>query len=278
MNRFNFKIKNVKLAFVILIIVALVVLVLYDVFIFRKISSKNQFTAQVLEIASSNESPVFGIQKVSTYSSANAFNEQDNRSLKNMSISQFSDLAIYIDNSLTSSDMTAENTISELYIDNINITTNSEMGNKVLNYKNYLDFGKYKDLENTDRIDFKIIKSNEENENTNYDEPTFYTDCSNPISLGFINKNIVTNYSVSEGANSVSFNGKVLQEAGIDLKDINFSLSFTIHIVNNAGHKFAYTMRIDTNLDGEDGGIYNGYINNTYSTSGDEYKFFRELN
>ncbi len=278
MSKINFKIKNVKLAFVLLIVVAFIVLILYNVFVFSGLDKKNAFTNQMLEIASENENPIFNIQKISTFSSANAFNEEDNHSLQNMSISQFSDIAIYIDNSLSSSDITAENTVSELYIDNINISTASDKGTKILNYKNSLDFGKYKDLTTTNRINFKVVRSNEENENNNYDEPTFYTDCSNPITLGFLNKNILTDYSVSADANSVSFNGKVLQEAGISLDDINYTLSFTIHIVNNVGQKFAYNMKLDVNLDDENGGIFNGYTNTTNTTSGDEFKFFRELN
>ncbi len=278
MNKMKFKIKNVKLAFALLVISAFIVLVLYNVFVFSGLNKKNEFTNQMLEIASENENPIFNIQKITTYSSADAFNEEDNRSLQNMSISQFSDLAIYLDNSLSSSDLTAENTVSELYIDNIKISANSDKGTKILNYKNPLDFTTYKDLDSTDRITFKIIRTNEQNENTNYDEPTFYTDCSNPITLGFLNKNILTDYSASSDANSVSFNGKVLQEAGVSLDDVNYSLSFTIHIVNNVGQKFAYNMKLDVNLGGDDGGIFNGYTNNTVTTSGDVFKFFRELN
>lgn len=276
--KLNYKIKNVKLAFAILIIMAIIVLALYSTLIFSRIIMKNEFTNQMLEIANENENPIFNIQKISTYSSADAFNEEDNRSLQNMSISQYSDLSIYLDNSLSSSDITAENTISKLYIDNIKIETNSEKGSQVLNYKNFLDLGKYKDLSSTDRIDFKIVRTNEENENTDYNEPTFYTDCSNPITLGFLNKDIVTGYSVSSDSNSVSFNGKVLQEAGVNLDDIKCALSFTIHIVNNSGKKFAYNMNIDLDFNDDNGGIYNGYINTTNTTSGEEFYFFRELN
>lgn len=280
MNRIklNYKIKNVKLTFAILVIIAIIVIALYSVLIFSRIIAKNEFTNQMLEIASENENPIFSIQKITTYSSADAFNEEDNRSLKNMSISQYSDLAIHLDNSLSSSDITAENTVSKLYIDNIKMESNSEKGSKILNYKNFLDFGKYKDLSSADRIDFKIIRTNEDNENANYDVPTFYTDCSNPITLGFLNKDIVTDYSVSSDANSVSFNGKVLQEAGINLDDISCSLSFTIHIVTNAGKKYAYNMNFDINLNDDNGGIFNGYVNTTNTTSGEEFNFFRELN
>lgn len=276
--KLNYKIKNVKLAFAILIIMAIIVLALYSTLIFSRIIMKNEFTNQMLEIANENENPIFNIQKISTYSSADAFNEEDNRSLQNMSISQYSDLSIYLDNSLSSSDITAENTISKLYIDNIKIEPNSEKGSQVLNYKNFLDLGKYKDLSSTDRIDFKIVRTNEENENTDYNQPTFYTDCSNPITLGFLNKDIVTGYSVSSDSNSVSFNGKVLQEAGVNLDDIKCALSFTIHIVNNSGKKFAYNMNIVLDFNDDNGGIYNGYINTTNTTSGEEFYFFRELN
>ena len=168
------------------------------------------------------------------------------------------------------------NTVKELYIDNISISTKSENGNKILNYKNPLNFGKYQDLEKptNDRIDFNIVNTNEENENHNYDTPTFYTDCSNPISLGFLNKDLLTNYSVSKDASSISFNGKVLQEAGINLDDINYTLNFTIHILNNLNQKFSYNMKLDVDLNG----IYDGYTYKGKTTSGIEYNFFKELN
>ena len=69
------------------------------------------------------------------YSSANAVDNSENQSLNNMSISQFSDISLYIDNSKISSDLTDENTIKELYIDNIYLSTQSENGTKILNYK-----------------------------------------------------------------------------------------------------------------------------------------------
>lgn len=277
MNRFDFKIKNVKLAFALLIIITLILLILYNIFIFNNLNIKNSFANQVLEVANKNENPVFGIQKINIFSSADAFNDQDNHSLQNMHISQYSDIAISINNSLSSTDMTAENTIKKLYIDNIKIENPSDFGTKVLNYKNPMSFSKYKDITSADRIDFKIVSTNAENESTNYDEPTFYADCSNPISLGFLNKDIITNYSVSEATNSVSFNGKVLQAAGLGLDKLNYSLVFTIHIVNNADQKFNYTMRLNVNLGEDDNNIYNiGYSNQTNTVSGSEYNFFRE--
>lgn len=278
MNRF--KIKNVKLAFVILMILAFVILLLYYNFIFSTSFAKNKFANEMVEISDGNENTIFSIQKIVLYSSANAIDNSKNQSLSDMSISQYTDLSIYIDNSQSISDMTDENTIKELYIDNIVITSDSDLGTKILNYKNPLRFGEYKELEqpNNNRIDFKIINTNEENENNNYDDATFYTDCSNPITLGYLNKDILTNYSVSDNSKSVSFNGKVLKEANINLEDINYTLNFTIHIVNKLNQNFSYNMKLDINLDDDNGGIYNGYVYKGKTTSGGEYKFLREVN
>lgn len=276
MKDFKFKIKNVKLAFIILIIIAIITLLLYYIFVFSSLVSKHNFANQMVEISEENEKSVFGIQKILLYSSANAIDNSDNQSLSNMSISQFSDISLYIDNSQSSSELTDENTVKELYIDNISMTAKSENGIKILNYKNPLNFGKYKDIDQStnNRIDFKIINTNQENENNNYDEPTFYSDCSNPISLGFLNKDILTNYSISDTAKTISFNGKVLKEANINLEDINYILNFTIHIVNNLDEKFAYNMKLDVNLDG----IYDGYSYKGKTTTGKEYAFFKEIN
>ena len=177
-KKFNFKIRNVRLAFAILIILAIILLVIYYNFIFADAFARNNFANQVEEISEENQDPIFSIQKIHLYNSANAVENSEDQSLSNMAISQYSDISIYIDNGQTISDLTDENSVKELYIDNIEITSKSEKGNKILNYKNPLNFGKYQDIvqPERDRIDFTIINTNEQNENHNYSEPTFYTD------------------------------------------------------------------------------------------------------
>lgn len=270
-------IKNVKLAFAILIILIFVVFLLYYHFILADVINRNQFANEMIEISDKNENSIFNIQKILVYSSATAIDNSENNSLQNMTISQYSDISIYIDNLSHVSELTDENTVKELYIDNIVINSNSDKGTKVLNYKNPLNFGKYKyiDEPSNNRIDFDIVNTNSENENNDYSNPTFYTDCSNPITLGYLNKDILTNYSVSQESSSVSFNGKVLQEANIAIDDINYVLSFRINIVNNLNQKFTYNMNLSVDLDGDNGGIYNGYVYRGKNTSGNEYRFVR---
>lgn len=278
MKKFDFKIKNVKLAFAILIILLFVIFLLYYNYILINSFAKNKFANEMVEISDENENSVFNIQKILLYSNATAVDNSNDQSLSNVSISQYSDISIYIDNTSYITDLTNENTVKELYIDNIVMKSNSDRGTKILNYKNPLNLGKFKEIEvpNNNRIDFNIINTNTENENHDYSVPTFYTDCSNPITLGYLNKNLLTNYSVAEGANTISFNGKVLKEANVDLNDINYTVSFKIHITNNLNQKFVYDMSLDVNLNDDNGGIYNGYVYRGKTTSGKEYRFFKE--
>ncbi len=272
------KLQNERLVFTILIIAVFIVFLLYYNLVFSVVLARNAFANEMIEISDENENTIFNIQKILLYSSANAIDNSENQSLKDMNIHQYTDISIYIDNTSTISELTDENTIKQLYIDSIVTTSNSDIGTKILNYKNPLNFGKYEmiDFPENNTIDFNIVNTNSENENNDYSTPTFYTDCSNPISLGYMNKDVLTNYSVSSDANSVSFNGKVLQEANINLEDINYTLSFKIHIVNNLNQKFVYQINLDINLDDTNGGIYNGYVYKGKTTSGNEYRFFKE--
>lgn len=278
--RKKIKIKNEKLVFAILIIALFVIFLLYYNLVISVVFARNSYANQVIAIADDNEKTVFNVQKVLLYSSATATSDSKEQALKDMSISQFTDISIYLDNTGSSSQLVNENTIKELYIDNISIkSNNNELGTKVLNYKNPLDFGKYVDIEEPQngRIDFNIVNTNNENENSDYSKPTFYTDCSNPITLGYENKEIVKNYSVSDDQNSVSYNGKILKEANVNINDINYTLSFTINIVNNLNEKFVYNMNLDVDLNDENGGIYNGYVYKNTATSGLQYRFFRSF-
>lgn len=275
----KFKIKNERLVFTILIIALFIVLLLYYNLVFSVVLARNTFANEMIHLSDENENSIFSVQKILLYSNANAIDNSKDQSLKDMSICQYTDISIYLDNISTISELTDENTVKELYIDNIVMTSSADRGTKILNYKNPFDFGKYKmiELPENNRIDFNIVNTNSENENNDYSTPTFYTDCSNPISLGYMNKDILTNYSVSQDANSVSFNGKVLKEANINLEDINYTLTFKIHITNNLNQKFVYNMKLDVNLDDNNGGIYNGYVFKGKNTIGNEYGFFKEI-
>lgn len=274
----KFKVKNTKLIFIIFIMILCILALCYYNFIFYASYAKDIYTNQVVKLAEQNENPIFKVHRIMLYSGANAIDKSENETLKDLSICQYTDIAIYIDNTSYIYDITNENTVKELYIDNIQVSTNSDLGHQYINYKNALDFAKYKDIEdpNSDRIDYAIVNTNEQNENNDYSNPTFYTDCSNPITLEYMNKDIVTNYSVSGDSSTISFNGKVLEEAGINLNDLGYTLSFDINLVNNLDELFTCHVKFDVSLDKGDGNsISKGYLYENNTVSGTEYEFLK---
>ena len=59
MKKINFKIKNVRLAFTLLIILAFIVLLLYYHFVLSPSFAKSNFTNQMIEIADENENSIY---------------------------------------------------------------------------------------------------------------------------------------------------------------------------------------------------------------------------
>ena len=260
-------------------IILLIVSIFAYKFIYKVETCKLIYSDQSEKFVSQNASPVFRIDKIVLYSSANWIDNSDGK-LRNIDISQFTDMEIFIDNKNKIDNLTPENTISKLYIDNISIKCKEENGEKILNYKNPLNSGKFVDLENytDDTITFKIPLSNEENKNTDYSESTFYTDCSNPISLGYINKNLLTGCMV-EGTNaSISGNGTILKMAGVNIEDLEAILKFSIHLINNYNEEFVCNLEIDNSLESEtegEEGIYSGYIMKVVDTRESKYNFLK---
>ena len=220
-------------------------------------------------LENNDQSLVFKVNKISLYSSSAITDNSENGLLENLDIHQFTDIAIYIDNTSYIKDLTPKNTIKELSIYNIKLDTNStsDTGKVFLAYKNPLLYGKFEQLLSaTEKINFRIIKSNDENVNANYNSPVFYTDCSNPISLGYLNLGIVKNYNITEKIKNVSFDGNILKQADINIQDLKCTLSFTIKIKNNLGEEFVCDISFN-NIAG-DSSIYSGqYIKEFNSES-----------
>ena len=274
------KIKHEKLLLAVLIIL-LILSILGYAYIFYTSYARDEFFQTSLKIANQNQNSVFRISRILLYSSGNAIDNSYNKSLQNLSICQYTDIALTIDNTSYISDLTTTNTVKELYIDNIEITTNAQKGSPYLNYKDLNSFATFKllDVPENGRIDFNIINTNEQNESADYSTPTFYADCSNPISLGYINRDIVENFSVDDQVNSLSFNGKLLGQAGVNLDEISYVLNFDIHIKNYDDDNFTYHATINVNLNDSDGTLNSGYLyESRNTTTGNEYDFFKEIN
>ncbi len=159
-----------------LLIIILLLCILAYSYIFYASYCRNEFVNQSLKISEQNQLSVFKVNKILIYSSANAINNRSDNSLEDLNICQYTDIAIYIDNTSSISDLTTQNTVKELWIDNIKITPNSDLGSQVLNYKNLNNFGKFDNITsaNNSRVDFNIVNTNEQNETSDYSTPTFF--------------------------------------------------------------------------------------------------------
>jgi hypothetical protein len=211
------------------------------------------------------------------YSSANAIDNSEGETLQDLNICQFTDIAIYLDNQNSSTDLTGENTIKELYVNNMKIESTSQKGEKTLSYKNPLYYGKFRlpSEDSEDTINFNVVYTNEDNDKSDYIDPTFYTDCSNPITLGYMNKNIVKNYSVTEQGTEIKFDGSILQATNVELDDLKSNVSFDIHIKNNLDEEFVCNIGFEVPIQSDTKNIYEGYMYSMQKDLQDTYKFFK---
>ncbi len=346
-RKIKIKDKWIKPIFLCFFIIIIILLFAYGNIISRNIKRK-KFANENMKSYENNKEQVFKVEKILICSSANAVDFSEKQNLQDMSIYQYTDIAVYINNG---DELTNKNTVKKLYIDNISLEGTSDIGKKSLNYKNILKFGLKKDnktksntdendttsghdvfaglLNNTsssnsaidggsintndeddmisltnntssenatndtskqgenssvsedgeesqaeqkdEKIDFNIVYTNEENEKANYDEPTFYTDCSNPITLEYLNNDIVTHYKMDENK-SVSFDGSILKEVGVATESLNCKVKFKINIINNNDEKYSCWINFSIPLDD----IYEGTTMKAKTTNSQKYVFFRE--
>lgn len=266
------------------LILALIILILVYSFMVYSFFAKNAFVEQAIQISDKNQDPVFKIKKVLLYSSAGVIDNSSDKSLKDLNISQFTDIAIYIDNKAYITDLTQKNTIKKLTVSNISISKDNQSGTRSLTYKSPLNFAKFQISEAAELyekndneyapIDYTIKYDNSENNTTPYVDPTFFTDCSDPITLCYLNKDVVTHYSLPDNSN-MFYNGSLLKQSNVDLDTLSTVVSFNIDIINNENEKFTYNIKLNLSYSKD---IYNGYLFQGKETSGDEFNFFKKIN
>lgn len=279
--------KTQKTIFAIIVIIAFIAVLLYYGIMIYRLFEKEKFVNQAIQISDTNQDPVFRLREIRIFSSANAIDNTEEKSLKDLDISQFTDISIFIDNTSYIQDLTAENTIKSIKIDNIHLISDQPTGIKSLTYKDPNDLGKFtiSDAANlytsidTDTqcapIEYTAVYKNEEN--TDYSKPTFYTDCSNPITLSYLNRNVVSHYALPDNDN-ISFNGLLLKHAKVDLVALNTTISFNVNITNNLNENFVYNVKINLSFDENSEIVTNGYsFQGRESSDSKAYNFFKNI-
>lgn len=241
-------------------------------------SSKNNQNISQGSKSNEDEETIFEIDNILLYSSANALNNSETqKDYWNLNIYQYTDMSISINNHVYSDKLTSKNLVSKLYIDNVNFSVKPTLGSPGLFYKNPNSLGMpvVDDLDNqiTDRMDFTV---NSVNSTVDYTKPSFYTDCSNPLTLSYVNSNVYSSLIIKNNASSVTFDGSLLQKSGTKLSNIQATVNFTIHIENALGEEYICDVEIPIPLEDESQSILNGHYV-TELTNLEEYKFTRVI-
>ncbi len=279
-NKLNWEKINKKVSVKNVIFPIMVVSLIFLSLIWGRISykhiQKSIFAGEMEEIISKNETPTFSVEKIYLCNSANAIDNTSEQKLDKLGLYQYTDIAVYLNN-YRDNGLTDKNTIKQLYIDDINLDLDYNIGKTSLVYTNLLNLGSRDELakmisnsKNTqkDKIEFNVITTNEENNVADYEEPTFYADCSNPISLKYINE-ISAEYTVAKNS-SATFDGSILEKAGIKPEDINARISFRINLINNKDEYYSNYVNFQIPLND----INKGTTIKSKTTIGSEYNFF----
>lgn len=213
----------------------------------------------------------FSINKILYFSSANCNTEvTSNSSFKILDLYQYTDIAIFLNNN-ANGNFTAENTLKKVTLSDINFSLAPSIGTPTLYFKNINDFtsNKYdesKKIENT--LDFTTSSEDE----IDYSNPILFNNCANPITLCYVNSNLKTDYTLTDNASNISYNGSLLKNCGITLNSIACKLSLLITITNNLDEVYACPLTLTIPLSTESSTIYDGSLILTDNTN---YQFIK---
>ena len=110
-------------------------------------------------------------------------------------------------------------------------------------------------------FDFSVSSEDE----IDYNTPTLFNNCANPITLSYVNSNITNNYTVENTDNAITYDGSLLKKCNILLSDLACNFSFTVYIENNLGQKFKCPVYISIPLENDSSSIYDGNYTYTYN-------------
>lgn len=180
---------------------------------------------------SQNEQETIAINKIVLYSSANAVNSTDNLKTDwEVDIYQYTDIAIYLQKM-------KDINIQKVYVDNIQITKKPSLGEAGVYSKKIEDFAKNMLLEeNNEKIEFTVSLDGAND---------FQQNCTNPITISYINKNIKERFLIKNNDEQFVFDETILKRALILPEDIEAQLSFDINIVDTNGKQYKENVVLD---------------------------------
>lgn len=206
------------------------------------------------------ENQVFEVSKIQYYSNVGAISKQTTYQNPewDLNVYQYTDIAIYLKRA---EEYSVSNYIKKLTIDNIQVSK-TEIGNQEIYYLNPTKFGNsdIAELSDENKIDsgleYNIMNYENSENDVKYSIPIFFEDCSNPITLRYLNSDIVSDYKFSQ-SNKLQFNGSLLKTAGISLEKLGTTITFDLDIITQNDETYNIPLTLDIPIDER---IYDGDI------------------
>ena len=259
-----------KIILTIITVFLFLVLVFIGTLLFNKFFMKKYFEEDVLSFAKKNENTIFEINKITLFSTCDAKNKlasSSNFTIENLY--QYTDIALFLTS--PSEEITLENTLKKVWIDNIKYTNTPSVGEQKLYYKNINNFAKNDIIEDNiilDKLEFNVTSE----DIANLDTPTLYNNLANPIVLSYVNSNIKTDYTITDTSIPITYDGSLLKRCNVFFNSISCSMSFDIYIINNLNQEFKCTVSVNIPLEVENKTIYDGSITVKNDT---DFAFYR---
>lgn len=197
------------------------------------------------DLAKHETTSLFSINKIVFYSSAYGTNNEETQARWNLNLSQYTDIAIYLNSQMN---------ISSMYIDNISFS-NKEIGNLSLSYLPADQFGKTSSIA-------EQLGGSKKDQNAHTSERIDLS-LTNPITLRYLNS-LKESYSITDIETPLSFDGSILKRAKVTISSLKNTVSFTLHVTNTEGKEYSYPVSFSIPLEDKENSknIYDG----NYST------------
>lgn len=248
-----------KIIFYCIFILSFLILILTSTLFYKDIMPIVYSNNCMKSVYNFNPYSPFSVNKIVYFSTANAestINQNSSFTINNLY--QITDIAIFINNN-SNGNYTNDNTLKKVTLSDIKFNLAPNTGEPNLYYKNLNDFAK-----NTFDINNKIEQSIEfdttsENE-IDYTSPILYNNAANPITLSYVNSNIINNFTLADDISNLSYDGNLLKSCNITLNSIACKISFNIIIENNLDEIYTCPMILNVPLSTENSTIYDGTL------------------
>ena len=216
----------------------------------------------------------FSIDKIVYYSSANGETKINPNSSFNISkLHQFTDIAIFINNN-NNGNFNQKNTLKKVTLTDIKFDLKPSYGTPNLYFKNLNDFASDKYYENY-KLSSDIMFDTSSEETIDLSTPILYNNCANPITICYVNSDIISDYTLSGNISNIAYDGSLLKSCNVTLNSIACKISFLITIINNLDECYLCPVILNIPLSTENSTIYDG---NLILNNNPGYRFIKKQN